>query len=134
MPVGILIVAHGNVGKELLDTARSMLGGKLPLHSESLSVSQDCNPDDLIQTGTKIIGELDSGDGVIVLTDMFGSTPSNIANRLSVKNQVYVLSGLNLPMLIRLYNYAACNAGELIDKALNGGRSGIMLCANSARK
>lgn len=132
MPVGILVVTHGNLGREMIATARSTLGGTLPLASKVLSVSQDCDPDKLTEKGLEYARALDSGDGVIVLTDMFGSTPSNIANRLAQQQNVRVLSGINLPMLIRIYNYAKDPLDTLIEKAVSGGRDGCMLCQQPA--
>jgi PTS system ascorbate-specific IIA component len=72
---------------------------------------------------------LDQGDGVIVLTDMFGSTPSNIATALTRDNEhVTVIAGVNLPMLVRLMNYPRLSMAQLKDKALSGGREGIFSC------
>ena len=71
--------------------------------------------------------KLDSGDGVLVLTDMYGATPSNIACRLRKLHDVRVVAGLNLPMLIRVLNYPGLDLDELMHKALSGGRDGVLI-------
>ena len=80
MPVGIIIVTHGDIGEELLKTARSTLGGTLPLKCRALSVSPTCDPDKQHEKAQAMLASVNDGSGVLVLTDMYGSTPSNIAN------------------------------------------------------
>ncbi|CAK0770012.1 hypothetical protein CCP3SC15_4060003 [Gammaproteobacteria bacterium] len=72
-------------------------------------------------------GSLDQGDGVLVLTDMYGSTPSNIACRLD-SEKVRIVAGVNLPMLIRVLNYSYLSLEDLTNKAISGGRDGIIHC------
>ena len=129
MSVSILTITHGNVGKELLTTAKTMLG-KLPLKCETLSVSNTCNPDELLLEAQRICQKIDEGDGVLVLTDIFGSTPSNICNKLrdGTDIDIYVIAGLNLPMLIRAMNYPKLKLNKLVDKALSGAHDGIIDC------
>lgn len=127
MTVGILIIAHDNVGQALLDTAVHMLG-ICPLRTEVLGVDRDCDPDRLRQQSVASAGRLDTGEGVLVLTDMYGSTPSNIACGLAWPGRVEVIAGINLSMLVRILNYPALNLAELTAKAVSGGHEGIMLC------
>ena len=75
-----------------------------------------------------MVQELDRGDGVLVLTDMYGSTPSNIAAGLQKEGKVSVVAGINLPMLIRVLNYPFLDLAALAEKALSGGRDGILPC------
>ena len=128
MSVGVLIITHGEVGEQLIKTASSTLGASLPLPCRALSVSQTCDPDAMVVKGKALIESINSGEGVLVLTDIYGSTPSNIANRLGDANQIKVIAGLNLPMLIRILNYPDSGLSELADKALSGGHDGIILC------
>ena len=128
MSVGVLIIAHGEIGNNLLQTARSMFGGETPLQCESLTITPTCEPDLLINEGNAIVQSLDSGSGVLVLTDIFGSTPSNIANKLNNNLAIKVIAGVNLPMLIRILNYSNLELAELTEKALSGGHDGIVLC------
>lgn len=124
MAVGMLIVTHDRIGEAILQTAHRMLG-KLPMHALCLTVGLDADPECLSAEAMRLLGLLDDGDGVIVLTDMYGSTPSNIAYRLMRSGRVHVISGINLPMLIRTLNYAALDLEALTEKALSGGQEGI---------
>ena len=127
MSVGLLIITHGHIGEQLLETAKTMLG-VCPLQTSHLVIPQPCNPDKLLAQARSSCEELDQGDGVLVLTDMYGSTPSNIANRLLGETNIQVVAGLNLPMLVRVLNYPSLNLHELVNKALTGGHDGILLC------
>jgi PTS system ascorbate-specific IIA component len=126
MTVGILLITHENVGQALLDNASATLG-MCPLASESVCVSRACEPDLMRQHAQQLCNDLDQGHGVLILTDMYGSTPSNIACSLKGDN-TRVISGINLPMLIRVFNYPSLSLDELAEKALSGGREGILEC------
>ena len=128
MSVGVLIITHGDIGDQLVKTAASTLGGSLPLPCHALSVSQACDPDQLVEQARDILSSLSNGDGALILTDMYGSTPSNIANRLRKSHQIKVIAGVNLPMLIRILNYPTLALDDLIEKAISGGHDGIILC------
>jgi PTS system mannose-specific IIA component len=125
MSVGILIITHANIGAELVSTAESMLGMS-PLPIEILSVTHDSNPDQLITTAHRLAGSVERGAGVLILSDMFGATPNNIARQLLSYANVRIVSGINLPMLVRVLNYPHLTLGQLEEKALSGGRDGIV--------
>ncbi len=128
MSVGLLIITHGRMGEQLLETAKSMLG-VCPLQTAYIVVSQSCKPEALLEQAKEICDSLNQGDGVLVLTDMYGSTPSNVANRLLRKREkIQVVAGINLPMLVRVLNYPSLNLHEMVNKALSGGHDGILLC------
>lgn len=127
MNVGILLVTHGNIGAVLLQTAIDVLG-VCPLQTSTLSAPTDCDPEQVFEEAVKMANRLDSGDGVLVLTDLYGSTPSNIACRLQEQHTVRVVSGVNLPMLIRVLNYPGMDLNELTHKAVTGGRDGVLTC------
>ncbi len=128
MSAGLLIISHNQVGAELLATATAMLG-QCPLEARVLPVTTTCDPEALRQCASGMIAALDSGDGVIILTDMYGSTPANIAKRLQQACEgVDVITGINLPMLVRLLNYPHLKRAQLVAKALSGGREGIFIC------
>ena len=129
MPVGIIIVTHGDIGEELLKAARSTLGGTLPLKCRALSVSPTCNPDKQHEKAQAMLASVNDGSGVLVLTDMYGSTPSNIANSFKQQTDIQVIAGVNLPMFIRILNYPNLSLSEMTEKALSGGHDGIILCA-----
>ena len=127
MTVAVLVITHDNVGTSLIETASSTLGF-CPLQSYILSVPAQCEPDLLTINARKQAIELNDGSGVLVLTDMYGSTPGNIACSLLDLPFVKVVSGVNLPMLIRVFNYPQLELEKLIEKAISGGREGIMDC------
>ncbi|MCS4504745.1 PTS system mannose-specific EIIAB component [wastewater metagenome] len=126
MSVGLLIITHNRVGQELLNTARTILGA-CPLETAHLNVPQDSSPEAMVHRGTELLTRLDSGDGVLILTDAFGATPSNVAVRLGERMGTAVVSGLNLPMLLRVLNYPDLPLAALRDKAYTGGRDGVLL-------
>ncbi|MEW8505584.1 MAG: PTS fructose transporter subunit IIA [Candidatus Thiodiazotropha sp.] len=127
MTIGLLIVTHSRIGEAILKTAAKMLECEPPA-VEFLPVGVDSNPEQLVAKANELINRLDQGHGVLVLTDMYGSTPSNIAYSLADKGRVNVISGINLPMLIRSLNYQTLDLDALTEKALSGGREGIICC------
>lgn len=127
MTTGLLVITHNAVGETLVSTAVKMLD-VCPLSIKVLAVPFNPNVDKLRAEARKLATELDSGDGVLVLTDLYGSTPSNIAVSLLDTANLQVVAGINLPMLIRVLNYPELNLNELTKKALTGGSDGVLLC------
>ena len=125
MSVGIVIITHDGVGQALLDTTVAMLGVR-PLPVAVLGVEPDTDPDAILDRAHKLAMEIDMSDGVLVLTDLYGSTPSNVACALQRDLNVRVVAGLNMPMLLRVMNYPSLGLAELAEKALSGGRDGVM--------
>jgi PTS system ascorbate-specific IIA component len=125
--VGILLITHDNIGAVLLRTAIEVLG-ICPLSTSTLAAPSDCDPESILADARQAAQALDSGDGVLVLTDLYGATPSNIACQLHRFHELRVVSGLNLPMLIRVLNYPDLDLEELQHKAVSGGRDGILTC------
>ncbi|MTI64214.1 PTS mannose transporter subunit IIA [Methylophaga sp.] len=130
MTVGILLVSHNNIGTELINTARQMLSC-CPLPTKVLSIESKDRPEAIRLELDEDLKGLDQGNGILILTDMFGSTPSNIACAVSDRTDIRVVSGLNLPMLIRVLNYPALSLDELEVKALSGGQEGVVRCHHS---
>ena len=126
----VLLITHKNVGDVLLETVKITLGGMLPLTTSTMAVGYRDDPDQLKPHIQSRIAELNHGAGVLLLTDMFGSTPCNLARSLSSDNAITVVAGLNLPMLIRVMNYPDLTLKELTQKALSGGREGVVSCCN----
>jgi len=125
MTVGILLICHNDIGAQLIETATDMLE-RAPTRLGHIDVRQDDDPIDLLEQARRRVAELDAGQGVLVMTDMYGSTPSNIAHRLLDRQAVRVLSGANLPMLVRALNYARLELPAMTEKACRGGRDGIV--------
>lgn len=124
MSVTTLIISHDEIGQALVHTATKVMG-ELPLPTIVIDIEPDTDPDVLIPKLYKLIEDVSTPEGVLILTDLFGSTPSNIANALKDDFNVRVVSGLNLPMLLRVMNYPNANIAELTEKALSGGREGV---------
>ena len=126
MTVAVLLVTHNNVGESILLTVNHILGN-LPLATQAFGVGYDVKPEQIEADLKQIINELDSGDGVLILTDMYGASPSNIAHQFSDNSKILVVTGLNLPMLLRVMNYPLLKIDKLAQKAISGGRDGIIL-------
>ena len=122
--VGILIVSHGAFGESLIHCASHVLG-KRPLYLRQLGVTIHDDPDAILPVAEDLIRFLDQGAGVLVFTDIYGATPSNIAARILTPGRVEGLAGVNLPMLIRALTYRDEPLEVLIDKALSGGVEGV---------
>jgi PTS system ascorbate-specific IIA component len=125
MTVGILLICHNDIGDQLIETATDMLD-HVPTRLAHLDVHQDDDPIDLLECARRRVAEIDTGEGVLVMTDMYGSTPSNIAHRLLDGRKVSVISGVNLPMLVRALNYARLGLPAMTEKACRGGHDGIV--------
>jgi len=130
--VGALLITHDPLGHVLRSTADAILG-HCPLPLEVLTVPLDSDPEQTAAEARRLATALDKGAGVLVLTDLYGSTPGNIACRLLEWPQVRVVSGINLPMLLKVCNYYMLPLDELAAKAASGGRDGIMLCGERER-
>lgn len=128
MTVSVLIISHDEIGTALLNTVKQTLGSDLPLSAATVELRADADPEILTPKLKEVVKALDQGDGVLILTDLFGSTPSNIAQQLQDIVRVRIVSGLNLPMLIRIMNYPQLTLDELAEKALTGGQCGIIEC------
>ena len=127
MAVGILLVTHKGIGTALVAVATRLLD-VLPLRVEALEVPFDGDPDVLLPQASAALRKVDGGDGVLLLTDLYGATPSNLAARLSqLGTPVRRVSALSLPMLLRVMNYAELPLDELPAVAAAGARNGVRL-------
>jgi PTS system mannose-specific IIA component len=121
---GILIIAHAPFATALRDCISHIYGG-LPARIGVIDVSPDCDPAQQVAFAHSEIERLKEENGALVLTDMFGATPANIAGRLASVPNVRVLCGVNLPMLVRAVCYRATPLDTLVDKALAGATKGV---------
>jgi len=133
MSVGILLVTHGRLGQLLLETITEMIGN-LPLATAVLEVRRVQNTEVMLRQGTRLIEKLDQGDGVLILTDAFGSTPSNIATRLGATPRTQVVAGINLPMLVSIFNYPNLDLAAITQNAVEGGQRGVVICQQPESK
>jgi PTS system ascorbate-specific IIA component len=123
--IGILIVAHGAFGEALIHSASHVLG-KRPLLVRQVGVTVHDEPEAILPQARELARQLDEGDGVLVLTDIYGATPGNIALRLLEPGRVAGVSGVNLPMLIRALTYRDQGLSVVVEKALSGGTEGVL--------
>ena len=130
--IGILIVAHGTLGESLIHCASHVMG-KRPQYLRQLGVTIHDDPDAILPQGRDLIRFLDQGQGVLVMTDIFGATPSNIACNLLVPGKVQGVSGVNLPMLIKSLTYREQPMDVLIEKAMAGAQEGVIRMAVGAK-
>jgi mannose PTS system EIIA component len=126
MSVAVLIITHHEIGHALVNALKTTYGDGLPLPLKTFDVRSDADPDTLLPQLKKLIIKLNQGDGVLILTDLFGSTPSNIAYELQKESNIRIVTGLNLPMLIRVMNYPLLDLVQLAEKARKGGLDGII--------
>ena len=128
MTIGLLLITHDAVGATLVETATAVVGSR-PLPTEVVAVHADSDPDELFAEARRRIAALNGQDeGVLVLTDLYGSTPSNVACRLADEMHVMVVAGVNLPMLVRVMNYPGLSLEQLASKAVSGGSDGVFQC------
>ena len=123
--IGILIVAHDKLGESLIGAVTHVLGGR-PLQFESLGVAATDDPLALLPKAHEMIKALDSGDGVLIFSDIFGATPCNLAAKLVKPGRVEVVAGVNLPMLVRAFTYRNRGMDQTITKAISGARDGVL--------
>jgi mannose PTS system EIIA component len=123
--IGILIVSHGTFGESLIHSASHVLG-KRPTFLRQLGVTVHDDPDAILPVAEDLIRFLDQGQGVLVLSDIYGATPSNIAVKLLRPGQVEGVAGVNLPMLIRALTYRDEPLESVLEKALSGAIEGVM--------
>nr|WP_210424750.1 PTS fructose transporter subunit IIA [Marichromatium bheemlicum] len=125
----MLLITHQPLGGDLLRIAGAILGTE-PHATEALELVNDRPCDCMLREALDCVDRLDRGNGVLVLTDLYGSTPANIARALCNQQQrrVRVISGVNLPMLLRALNYADLDLDSVAEKALEGGREGVICC------
>lgn len=123
--VGILLVTHYGLGENLLECATHVMSRPLP-HVGWIAVGRQDDPDAVLAEAQARIQALDDGAGVLVLTDMIGGTPSNIANRLIEPGRIEAVAGVNLPMLVRAACYSERPLDVVVMKAVTGGLEGVM--------
>ena len=123
--IGILIVAHDTLPDAFARAVQHVLGARPP-QFETLSVRSTDDPLDLLPAARALIARLDTGSGVIVFTDLFGATPSNLARKLLEPGRVEGVAGVNLPMLVRALTYRSKGLETMIRKAISGGCEGVV--------
>lgn len=127
MSVGLLLITHNRLGDELLATATTTFA-HCPMRAATVRIGDRCDPEAMVAEARGKRAEVDDGGGVLVLTDLYGATPSNVAHRLLDDGDgVRVIAGVSLPMVIRVMNYCRLDLASLAHKAVSAGRDGIVL-------
>jgi PTS system mannose-specific IIA component len=126
--IGLLIVTHCDLGAELLNAAEFIVG-KVD-KADTVAITETTGSEKLRKSIENKVTALNSGDGVIILTDMFGGTPSNLSLSFLRDEQIEVLTGVNLPMLIAIIqNRSDMKLSSLAEKAQEAGKAGISLAS-----
>ena len=126
--IGILIIAHGTLGESLIHCASHVLNRRPP-RVQQLGITAQDDPLLLLPHARALLKDVDDGSGVLILSDMYGGTPSNIAAKLLVPGRVEGIAGVNLPMLIRTLTYRERPLAVLVTKAISGGCDGVLRIA-----
>ncbi len=130
--IGIVVVTHGQLARELV-AAAEMIIGEIP-NVTSVSIGWQESPEDAEREIEAAIDRVESGKGTVVLTDMFGGTPSNLSLTFLEKGRVEVVTGVNLPMLIRLASLREEEEGddlrEVAAQAMREGKENVYLASD----
>lgn len=123
--IGILLITHGSFGEALVQNVCHVLN-KRPVQVNQLGVSAQDDPLDLLPLARQMLALVDDGEGALVLTDVFGATPANLALKLLEPGRVEGLTGVNLPMLLRALTYREKGMEIVLQRARDGGRDGVI--------
>ena len=123
--IGILLITHGTLGESLIHCASHVVN-KRPPRLRQLSITAQDDPLTLLPQARALVNELDDGEGVLILTDMYGGSPANIAAKLLVSGKIEGVAGVNLPMLIRVLTYRDKPLPMIVTKAVSGGCDGVV--------
>ena len=123
--IGILIIAHGGLGESLIHCVSHVLG-KQPPQLAHFAVGTNDDPSDLLPQAQHMVNALNTGSGVLILSDMYGASPCNLVAKLLATGSIEGVAGVNLPMLVRVLNYRDKPIKTCLEKAISGGRDGVV--------
>ncbi|TVO68465.1 PTS sugar transporter subunit IIA [Denitromonas ohlonensis] len=123
--IGILLITHANLGEAMIQCVCHVLNRR-PSQLLQLGVMAQDDPRDLRPMAKEMLGKLDQGDGVVILTDLYGATPANLATSLVKPGQVEAIAGANLPMLLRVLNYREYSLEMAVKRAISGACDGVL--------
>lgn len=130
--VGVLVVTHGEFGAALLDAAQMIVGPQQGIQSVSVLVSRGV--DEIVSDLKAALSKLDTGIGVLVLTDLFGGTPTTLSLSLRKLGNVEVVAGVNLPMLLKVLQSRTGTLADMAAQAKAAGLQGIVVPGEMLRK
>ena len=123
--IGIFLITHGTFGESLIQNVCHVLNKRPPQISQ-LGVAAQDDPLDILPMAKLLLNEVDQGDGVLILTDVLGATPANLALKLLEPGRVEGVAGVSLPMLLRALTYRKGDMDTLLKKAISGGHDGVI--------
>jgi PTS system ascorbate-specific IIA component len=123
--IGIFLITHGSYGESLIQCACHVLNARPPMIAQ-LGVSAQDDPLDALPLAKEMLALVDRGDGALILTDIYGATPSNIAMKLMQPGRIEGVAGVNLPMLLRALNHRDKDIETLVKRTVTGGRDGVI--------
>jgi PTS system ascorbate-specific IIA component len=123
--IGLFLITHTSYGESLIQCACHVLNRRPP-QIVQLGVAAQDDPLDVLPLAQNLLQLVDSGEGVLVMTDIYGATPANIAMKLLEPGRIEGIAGVNLPMLLRALTYRDKDMDTLLARATTGGRDGIL--------
>ncbi len=123
--IGIFLITHGAFGESLVQNVCHVLNKRPPQFSQLGVFAQD-DPLDILPMARLLLKEVDSGEGVLILTDILGATPANLALKLINPGRVEAISGVSLPMVLRALTYRKHGMETILRKAVSGGHDGVI--------
>jgi PTS system ascorbate-specific IIA component len=130
--VGILLMTHAPLGQAFIAAVAHVFRGPTE-HFEAIDVTADQDTNEVHGLAQEAIRRLDDGDGVLVITDIKGGTPSNCCNTLAEAGRVEVIAGISLPMLLRAITYRRDTLDVVVEMALAGAQNGAVRVDNRIR-
>ena len=124
--IGVMVVSHEPLGTALIRCTRHVFG-RLPPQLAALDVIPDEDPQAATESARELLLRINDGSGAIVFTDCFGATPSRIAMQLADPLKVYVLAGVNLPMLLKAITLRRSPVEEVVEQLLASGKDAIRM-------
>ena len=127
--IGLFLVTHTTYGESLIQCACHVLNRRPPQIAQ-LGVAAQDDPLDALPLARDLLKLVDTGDGVLIMTDIYGATPANMALKLLEPGRIEGIAGVNLPMLLRALTYRDKDMTTLLTRAVAGGRDGVMNMLN----
>ncbi|MDH5632022.1 MAG: hypothetical protein OEZ10_03415 [Gammaproteobacteria bacterium] len=125
--ISLVLVTYEGIGSQMIEAVAHVLGYR-PENLEALPATHNETPESLAPKLESVINRLDRKDGILILVDLYGTTHSNVASRFIAGDEVRMIAGLNLSMLVRAITYRNEDMTRLTTKVHDGGQEGIRMC------
>ena len=123
--IGVLLITHGTLGEALVQCVSHVMNRR-PAQLMQLGISGQDDPLDALPVARRLVELVDSGSGVLILTDILGATPANTAAKLLEPGRIEGVTGVNVPMLLRVITYRERAMEVLVKKAVAGACEGVV--------